>query len=446
MKKDKFNTKFREYARTLSPQQSERDFVDKIYDSFKYLLGKNNCIQIGSYPRFTAIRPVHDLDILYVLGNWDENNHDPSTALQQLDTKIKKDYKNPTDYEIESSLQTHSVTVSYIKNDEKIFSVDIVPAYIFSENEFDEDIYKVPEIINETHGKKRMEYYQRIYAEHKEIGWIASDPRGYIKIASAVDKSTCGEFRKTVKLIKKWRSNLEKSDDNLKLKSFHLEQIVTKFFQDNQQLEIFDAIFKFFTELPEIIDRPNQIRDRANPDRFIDDYLAQFTEEQKEKIKNARDGFLLKLENLRESDSIESLLKILFYQRKPKEKFLFDYGIKTLTDPELTFIIDGFVEPLSGFSSGWLSQTPQLQKGLTRGEGKTRNIKFSIRSNKTSAEEYRWKVRNSNECEEPRGEITLNQTKNYPEQTAYVGDHYVECYAIKNGVCIARSKVTVRII
>ncbi|HPM08742.1 MAG TPA: hypothetical protein PKX30_02920 [Candidatus Pacearchaeota archaeon] len=446
MKKDKFNAKFREYARTLSPKQSERDFIGKIYQSFNDLLGTNNCIQIGSYPRFTAIRPVHDLDILYVLGNWDENRHDPLTALQQLDAKIKQDYENPTDYEIKSSLQTHSVTISYMRNSEEEFSVDIVPAYIFLKNEFGEDIYKVPEIIKERRGKNRIEYYHRISVAHKEIGWIASDPRGYIKIATEVDKSTGGEFRKTVKVIKKWRNNLEEADDNLKLKSFHLEQIITRFFQDNQQLEIFNAIFKFFTELPETINRPNQIGDRANHDRFIDDYLTQFTEEQKEKITHARDGFLIKLENLKESDTIESLLEVLFYQRKPQEKFLFDSGIKTLTDPALIFKIDGFVKPLAGFSSGWLTQTPQLQKGLTRGKGNTRYIKFSIRSDNTSAEEYRWKVRNSDECEEPRGEITLNQTKNDLERTAYVGDHYVECYAIKNGVCVARSKVPVKII
>jgi hypothetical protein len=232
----------------------------------------------------------------------------------------------------------------------------------------------------------------------------------------------------------------------LKLKSFHLEQVITKFFQDNQRLEIFDAIFKFFTELPEIIDRPNQIRDRANHDKFIDDYLAQLTEDQKERIKYAREGFLIKLENLKESDSIEELLEIFFYQRKPQEKFLFDSGIKMLIDSALTFKIDGFVRPLTGFSSGWLTQTPQLQKGLTCGAGRTRYIKFSVRNDNTSATEYRWKVRNSDDCEEPRGEITLNQTKNDPERTAYVGDHYVECYAISGNTCVARSRVNVKII
>ena len=445
MKKDSFNSTLREYARTLSPQQNERNFIGSIYESFKDLLGKNNCIQIGSYPRFTAIRPVHDLDILYVLDKWTENNSDPSQALQQLDAKIKQEYKNPTNYEIETSVQTHSVTISYTKNSEEIFSVDIVPAYIFSKNEFGEDTYKVPEIIEERRGKDRIKYYQRIYEEGRQIGWIASDPRGYIKIATNVDKSTNGEFRKTVKIIKKWRNNLEEADETLKLKSFHLEQVITNYFLENQQLDIFDAIFKFFKELPETIDNPYQIRDRANHDRFIDDYLAQFTEKEKEKIKNARDGFLVKLENFNEADSVDRLLEILFYQRQHNEEFLFDSGIKVLTDDTLTFKVDGFVKPLSGFSSGWLTTTPQLQKGLTRGEGKTRYIHFSIRSNNTGATEYRWKVRNSNSCVEPRGEITLHQTKKDPESTAYEGRHYVECYAIIGDICVARSRVNVKI-
>lgn len=446
MKKSKFNEKFREYARSLSPQQSERDLIGQIYQSLNNLLGVNNCIQIGSYPRFTAITPVHDLDILYFLGNWDENSHNPSTALQNLNTQLNEDYENPTDYKIKVLLQTHSVTVSYLDDASEAFSADIVPAYVFSKNEFDEDTYKVPEVIRKRYGRNRIEHYQKLSQEHKEIGWINSDPRGYIKIASDIDKLTNGEFRKTAKIIKKWKNNLENEDQNLKLKSFHLEQIITQFFQENQDLEIFDAIFRFFYELPQIVKSPNQITDRANSDKFIDDYLEEFTEEQKEKIKNARDGFLIKLENLKESDSIEELLKINFYCRMPSEKFLFDSGIKTFIEDDLQFKIDGFVKPLKGFSAGWLTETPQLRRGLTRGIGKTRYIEFSIRNNNTYANEYRWKVRNCDECVEPRGEITINQTKYNPERTAYLGKHYVECYAVKNNVCIARSKVWVKIV
>ena len=421
MKKDKFNAKFREYARTLSPQQNERDLIGKIYQSFNDLFGVNNCIQIGSYPRFTAITPVHDLDILYFLGDWNENSHDPATALQNLKSKLLSEYKNPTNYKIEISIQTHSVTLVFKDNSEELFSVDIVPAYTFSKNEFNEDTYKVPEVIRKRHGKNRVEYYQMLSQEHKEMGWINSDPRGYIKVASEIDKSTDGEFRKTVKIIKAWKNNLVDKDQTLELKSFHLEQIITKYFQENQALDIYDVIFKFFIELPEIVNNPNQISDRANDDKFIDDYLEKFTNKQKEKIKSARDGFLVKIENFTESDSVGELLKIDFYGRKSSEEFLFDSKIKTFIDSDLRFKIDGFVKPLAGLSSGWLTQTPQLQNGLTRGQGKARKIEFSIQNDTTSAREYRWKVRNDDGCEQPRGEITPNHTKNNPESTESAG-------------------------
>jgi len=446
MKKDKFNAKFREYARVLSPKQSERDFIGEIYQSFNDLLGVDDCIQIGSYPRFTAITPVHDLDILYVLGDWDENSHDPSSVLQQLNTKINENYENPTDYEIKVSLQTHSITVSYLEDDEEIFSVDIVPAYIFSKNEFDEDVYKVPELLRKKRGSNRVGYYQKLSEEHKEMSWISSDPRGYIKIASDTDKSTDGEFRKTVKIIKKWKNHLADADENLKLKSFHLEQVIIKYFQEDQDIEVFDVIFKFFSALPNILDNPNQISDRADNNKFIDDYIEKFTDDQKEKIKFAVDGFFVKLENLKDSDSIEELLEIIFFERAYTEEFLFDKKIQTLTDNSLNFRIDGFVRPLAGFSSGWLTSTPQLQKGVTCGGSKTRKIKFQIIKDTISAQEYRWKVKNSDESDQPRGEITLGHTKNDTESTLFPSKSYVECYAINGDICIAKAKVLLNII
>ena len=77
MTKDKFNTKLRELSRTLSPKREDRKLVKKIYKSLNHLLGINNCIQIGSYPRHTAITPIHDLDMLYSLGKWNEQEHEP---------------------------------------------------------------------------------------------------------------------------------------------------------------------------------------------------------------------------------------------------------------------------------------------------------------------------------------------------------------------------------
>ena len=56
---------------------------------------------------------------------------------------------------------------------------------------------------------------------------------------------------------------------------------------------------------------------------------------------------------------------------------------------------------------------------------------------------YSWKVKNDDKCIQPRGEITDHHTMNTPEQTKYKGNHYVECYAIRNGVCVAISRQNV---
>lgn len=434
MKKNEFNEKFREYARSLSPTITEQDLVTRIYSSINDILGEGNCLQIGSYPRHTSITPLHDLDILYILGEWNENSHDQSNTLQVLLAQLKIQYENPTDYAIEISLQTHSVTISYKDDVEEILSVDIVPAYIYGKNKFNLDTYKVPELIKKKSHVKRREFYEKLRIENKAMDWITSDPRGYIKVASELDKITSGEFRKTVKVVKKWKDNLEKKDKELKLKSFHIEQVVTRYFQERQDKEIFDAVLKFFIELPEIMNNPNRIPDRANADKFIDDYLEKFTIEQKEKIKQVRDGFLQKLESLDEEDSIETLLEILSYTRKSaSEQFLFDSNIPILKEKVLT--INAWIQK-DNRDFRRLNALGVIDKGL--------HIRFEVFM-PIICDLYKWKVKNDDNSPQPRGEITDNHTYHDPESTKYKGKHFVECYAIKNGVCIAvaRQNVTV---
>jgi hypothetical protein len=441
MVKDKFNSKLREYAKTLSPKSHEQDLIGKVYQSFNDLFGVNNCVQIGSYPRFTSITPIHDLDILYILGSWDENNHTPSATLQNLFNEINSNHVNPTSYTKKVFLQTHSVTVEFWQSANMILSVDIVPAYSYGKNKYSQDTYKVPEVIKERNHTKRNTLTWDASNSHS---WINSDPRGYIKVATEIGVNS--DFRKTVKFVKRWKNNLCDKDQNLKIKSFHLEQVVTQIFKQNPNIDIFDAIFSFFTSLPTVINTPNQIQDRANSGKFIDDYLAKFTPEQKEKIKYACDGCLIKLENLRDSDSIDNLMVISLYKRFDSEEFLFDKGIPVLTDPTLTFKADGFVKPLDGYTSGYISQSTHLQNGLTRGQNKARKIQFSVQSNNTGASSTWWKVRNQNGCGQERGELTQNQTKNALESTEYLGDHYAECFAISNNVCIAKFRVNIKVI
>lgn len=98
MKRSDLNAKLRDHARKLSPTVADQDLINKVYQSLNALFGTANCVQIGSYPRFTAITPIHDLDVLYVLGQWDENNHSPEATLRNLHRLLGTSYTNPTRY------------------------------------------------------------------------------------------------------------------------------------------------------------------------------------------------------------------------------------------------------------------------------------------------------------------------------------------------------------
>lgn len=96
MIRSEVNNKLREFARSLSPTEREREIVSKVYSSLQEILGRDKCIQIGSYPRYTAITPIHDLDILYVIGEWSDNNdlQDPEYALDEVKELVRSSYAN----------------------------------------------------------------------------------------------------------------------------------------------------------------------------------------------------------------------------------------------------------------------------------------------------------------------------------------------------------------
>lgn len=437
MIKSKFDSKFRQYVQDkISINENDRKFISAVYQSFQDLLGGNNTLQIGSYPRFTAIQPLHDLDILYILGNWNDNNHNPASLLQEVKNKVDREYSNPTKYTIEVSMQTHSITIVFQENGQDIFAVDIVPAYIYSSDEFNQDTYKVPEIAEQRY-RKRKQFYEQLQESNIDMGWVHTDPRGYIEIAKQVNKSN-NDFRKVVKFIKAWKNSHKEEKEDFKLKSFHIEQVITQYYQENTELEIFDAIFKFFVEIPKIIENPS-IEDRANNHKFIDEYINELSQYQRSLITQARDCFLKKLEQFTEISTIQELIKPCLYKRvSSSEQFLFDSNIPVLTEDYYDFEICGEAqERKGGFRKFILGLS-----GLIKID---RKIKFRIKGVEPNVDIFKWKVKNDRNSEQPRGEITDNHTLRDPEYTKFRGNHYVECYAILNNICVAKARQDVKL-
>lgn len=123
----------------------------------------------------------------------------------------------------------------------------------------------------------------------------------------------------------------------------------------------------------------------------------------------------------------------------PTEQFLDrDFNITT-TPTRHNVRIVGRIAKKAGFRHGLLS---------SRGNkvGKGRELRFSIaHCDVPEPYDVYWKVRNSgeeaNQVDQLRGEITKdtgNRTRT--ESTKYHGSHYVECYVVKDGTCVASDR------
>ena len=165
----------------------------------------------------------------------------------------------------------------------------------------------------------------------------------------------------------------------------------------------------------------------------------KLTDIQKEIIYNAIDSLLIKLESINESSSIEKIIQSGYYKRDSNnEKFLFDQNIPVLIDDSLSLKIDGFMKKHDGFREYQASL--KVSNGIVDTKN---NIEFKVITNTTSCDLLKWKVKNDNSSPQPRGEITDRTTYNNPESTAYIGTHYIECYAIKNNICVAKDRLYV---
>ena len=256
----------------LSPKPTQREYISEKYAELKGFLG-NSCFQAGSYARYTAIDPVHDLDVIYPIQDASVQQN-PARLINALRVNLIEQYKGSPTQVKEITAQTHSVTIMFSDSPEGDFSVDVVPAVELAEkNNYGQPLYSVPEILRMNHRKRARRYDN---SSVNPIGWIKSDPRGYTKAASDLN-DTNSDFRHATKLIKGWRHACKVAyGGDFKLKSFHLEQIVRLHFEANPQTTTVEALVGCLSTLPSYMAKP-QIADRADRSQLIDQYIAELT-------------------------------------------------------------------------------------------------------------------------------------------------------------------------
>lgn len=298
----------------LSPKPEQREYITEKYRELCEFLSYN-CFQSGSYPRYTAVDPVHDLDVIHPVKDLTLED-DPALVIDSLYGLLVEAYANSKITKVKRiSRQTHSITIEFADADGE-FSIDLVPAVELPNelNEFDLPLYCVPEILELNRHNRQIRYAEA----DKPVSWIKSDPRGYIKASHELNESNSG-FRHAAKLIKSWRHACKMIyGDKFKLKSFHLEQIVYTFFISKPDATTAEAVIDCFAKLPVYLQEP-QFADRADPGKHIDDYIAELLIEEKNliiRLQSEAFSIIRSLPGLNTEEEVRSCLDRLLTIRK----------------------------------------------------------------------------------------------------------------------------------
>jgi hypothetical protein len=173
----------------------------------------------GSYSRDTALRPIDDVDIVFVVdpSHWtifsSVLNPSPRDVLDSFARAIRRRYELSSVYG-----QRRSVGLKLSGLD-----VDVVPAL------------------------RSIDHSTAIYVPDSRDGsWILSNPREHARQATQVNQSREGRLKPLVKLLKLWNNQLPST---AQVKSFLLETMAVRIFRQYRIPSYSDGLVQFWDHI-----------------------------------------------------------------------------------------------------------------------------------------------------------------------------------------------------
>ena len=373
---------------------------------------------IGSYGKRTNIRPPRDVDVLFIIpGDKFEQYDDNATNGQ---SQLLQDVKNilAEKYTTTEEIKAWGKVV-LIKFADGTHNVELLPAW---ENEAVEGTFLVP---NSADGG----------------AWDEWDPRAEIKKIKDSDAQT-EKTKALIRMIKKWTENCSVS-----VKSYQIEDIVVDFFQvyssESDDSQLVTQLFNYFLSVNTEESRKSYIETAKN--RAEKAYRLEEEGDLENAVQEWKKIFgddFPSLEKAEKSFDM-TLTELLEAYPSAKEEFIIE---PININPEYSLNIDAHVDQ-DGFRRRLFSDII-LKKLVLR---KQKTLTFHVvRNTVPHPYKIKWKVRNFGEearkAKDLRGEVSYDQGKEEKvEHTKYWGEHYVECYVIKDGSCVALAKILVPI-
>lgn len=373
----------------------------------------NSKFLFGSYKKKTNIRPItaqQDVDVIFIMPNSEFEKYDnyKSNGQSALLQKVKDILS--TTYSTTNTIKGWGKVV-LVKFAENKHNVEVLPAWENTDGSF-----KIP---NSENGGS----------------WENFDPRKDIELFRSSNSLTNGQTAKMSRMMKSWKRNTP----SLKMKSFEIENYVIDFLRDKYDESLSDSeLSKLFFEyiLNKVI---------GDNKTYVETAISRAN---KAMIFEAKGKYYKSSERWRK----------IFGDKFPKWKK--SVRVKSIDEDysrSEEYIEDLFTQDLNSrfklkigcnvTQSGFQQKTPLielLKRFILKPQKK---LEFYIQNN-TVPKPYSvyWKVRNFGieAKDDLRGEIMIDKGfNNKIENTRYRGEHYVECYIIKDNKCVARERIDI---
>lgn len=387
-----------------------------------------NCLQVGSYGRWTGIKSISDLDMLYIMpkSSWDKYKNDQYQILSDTKDAIKSHYSQ-TDVKVD-----RLVVVVQFTN----FKVEVQPVF----EEYDDN------------GECYFKYPETYYGG----SWKITKPRQEIAAMTEFVQTKNNNLRKLCKMTRAWKNKCGEAMGGLLVDTLAYNFLNGTNAYDSSGYGSNDKMVEdFFCYLK---------------DQQKQDYYLALGGHQRVKVKHdfrkvAKNAFEQCQKANAETDPVKRSKKwrSIFGRFFPAEEYVCESArAYTFNDTE-EFIENKYpvdirnylridcIVTSDGFLTRKLRQMLQSQMRLPV----RRSLKFYIEQTDVEAPfTVLWKVRNrgsrAEHLDKIRGQIIPSSSGKdihsiRKESTSFYGPHYVECYIVKNGVVVARDLIDVPI-
>ncbi|AWK83221.1 nucleotide-binding domain-containing protein [Photobacterium damselae] len=377
-----------------------------------------NTLQVGSYGRYTGIKGISDLDMLYIMpdGKWDTYKDKQSQLLRDTKDAILNRYPT-TDVKVDSLV----VVVQY-----QNFKVEVQPVF-----EQEDGSFKYP-------------------YTHKGGSWRITKPKDEINAMKEVNEAKNKNLRPLCKMARAWKNKHGVAMGGLLIDTLAHNFLNGTSIYDNKGPSYYDEMcrdfFEYLSELPKQ-DRWNALgsNQHVKVKKNFQRAAKKAYELCVEAIKDNNNEKWRKVFGRGYPQNAENLAAIAQNRQTwlDTEEFIDD---KYHIDIRYHMTIDCDVSQ-NGYREYSLSHMLRHFIPLRA----KKSLSFRV-SEIDVPEPYslKWKVLNrGSEAERRdciRGQILDDEGYgNRSESTTFSGEHSVECYAIKDGVVVARSEITVPI-